>query len=120
MSDLRDPIALRARVRELEAEVAGLRKVIETHDLCHNLHGQVDARAFADGCAQEQRQLFGCAPDADAVALAGPYHCPACWGRGDHGTCSESWEAVRSDSGASCAACGGSGKVYVRPAGPGS
>lgn len=42
----------------------------EIHDICHNLHGKVDARAFADGCAAEQRKLYGCAPDADAAAEA--------------------------------------------------
>lgn len=44
------------------------RRVVEQHDLCHNLHGKVDARAFADGCAAEQRKLYGCAPDADEIA----------------------------------------------------
>jgi hypothetical protein len=57
----RDLAAANARVAELQA-------VIDRHDLCHNLHGKVDARAFADGCAQEQRRLYGCAPDADEVA----------------------------------------------------
>lgn len=52
----------------LVMEIDRLRSVIARHDLCHNLHGQVDARAFADGCTDEQRKLFGCAPDADAVA----------------------------------------------------
>ena len=54
-------------VYALCAEVRALRAVIATHDLCHNLHGKVDARAFADGCAAEQRKLYGCAPDADRV-----------------------------------------------------
>lgn len=39
--------------------------VIAQHNLCHDLHGKVDARAFADGCAAEQRKLYGCALDAD-------------------------------------------------------
>lgn len=52
---------LRQRAERAEAIVAA-------HDLCHNLHGKVDARAFADGCADEQRRLYGCAPDADVVA----------------------------------------------------
>lgn len=42
-----------------------LARIIRQHDLCHNQHGKVDARAFADGCAAEQRKLYGCAPDAD-------------------------------------------------------
>lgn len=50
-----------------EDEVKRLQAVIDAHDLCHNLHGQVDARAFADGCAAEQRKIYGCAPDADEV-----------------------------------------------------
>lgn len=41
------------------------KRIVRTHDICHNLHGKVDARAFADGCATEQRKLYGCAPDAD-------------------------------------------------------
>ena len=44
-----------------------LRAVIAKHDICHNLHGKVDARAFADGCAQEQRKLYGEAPDRDEL-----------------------------------------------------
>lgn len=39
------------------------------HDVCHNLHGTVDAKAFAAGCAAEQRRLYGCAPDHDLKAM---------------------------------------------------
>lgn len=42
--------------------------VISKHEVCHDLHGRVGPREFADGCAAEQRRLYGCAPDADAVA----------------------------------------------------
>src|SRR5690606_28685206 len=42
--------------------------IIAQNDLCHNQHGKVDARALADGCADEQRKHYGCAPDADEVA----------------------------------------------------
>lgn len=42
-----------------------LKAIIETNNICHNLHGQVDAAAFAEGCAEEQRKLYGRAPDAD-------------------------------------------------------
>lgn len=49
------------RVAELEA-------IIAAHDLCHDLHGKVGPREFADGCAAEQRKFYGCAPDADRVA----------------------------------------------------
>ena len=63
---------LARRVAELEAEVARLLRgdwtEAEIHDLCHNLHGTVDAEAFAAGCAAEQRRIYGCAPDADRCA----------------------------------------------------
>lgn len=52
---------------EARAEVEKLRGVIAQHDLCHDLHGKVNARAFADGCAAEQRKLYGHAPDADKI-----------------------------------------------------
>ncbi len=55
-------------MRKAADEIERLRKVIADHDLCHNLHGKVDARAFADGCVAEQRKLYGCAPDADELA----------------------------------------------------
>lgn len=55
--------ALPAAIRRALAAEA----IIAQHDLCRNLHGQVDARAFADGCTAEQRKLYGCAPDADEV-----------------------------------------------------
>jgi len=44
-----------------------LRRAIKAHDLCHNLHGKVDAIAFAEGCEAEQRKLYGCAPHADGL-----------------------------------------------------
>lgn len=37
----------------------------EIHNICHDLHGKVSAREFADGCAAEQRKLYGEAPHAD-------------------------------------------------------
>lgn len=55
------------RIRRLEMEKEKLKAIIEQHDLCHNLHGKVGAREFADGCAQEQRKLYGEAPDADRI-----------------------------------------------------
>jgi hypothetical protein len=54
-------------VERLAKERDEARAIIDTNDLCHNLHGKVDAQAFADGCAQEQRKLYGCAPHADKV-----------------------------------------------------
>ena len=64
---LKDIVTLLAENAKLRIENTKLRKIIEQNDLCHNLHGEVDARAFADGCAQEQYKEYGCAPDADAV-----------------------------------------------------
>lgn len=52
----------------MQQQINKAEDIIARHDLCHNMHGQVDARAFADGCAAEQRKLYGCAPDADRVA----------------------------------------------------
>jgi len=52
----------------LFAEVRRLQEVIRVNQICHNLHGKVDAIAFAEGCANEQRKLYGQAPDADLVA----------------------------------------------------
>lgn len=56
------------RAHEAERRVKELEAIIKQHDLCHNLHGKVDDRAFADGCAAEQRKLYGRAPDADRIA----------------------------------------------------
>lgn len=52
-------------IKALQDEVAKLTAIIQKNDLCHNRHGLVDAQAFADGCAVEQRKEFGCAPDRD-------------------------------------------------------
>lgn len=66
---------LRKTLRDLEAaedEIERLKRgewtAEEVHAICHNLPTIVGARAFADGCAAEQRRLYGCAPDIDAVA----------------------------------------------------
>lgn len=56
------------RIRSDALKLSSLQEIIDTHDLCHNLHGKIDARAFTDGCTAEQRKLYGCAPDADLVA----------------------------------------------------
>lgn len=52
---------------EVLAEVARLKAIIAQHDLCHDLHGKVGAREFAEGCAQEQRKHYGRAPHQDAL-----------------------------------------------------
>lgn len=54
-------------VLRLLASHRALQRIIEAHELCHDRHGQVGAREFADSCAAEQRKEFGCAPDADEV-----------------------------------------------------
>lgn len=55
----------------LEDEIARLKRgdftTDEVHNICHDLHGKVDAAAFAAGCAEEQRKIYNCAPDADKV-----------------------------------------------------
>lgn len=38
----------------------------EINDICHNLHGTVNAEKFAAACAEEQRKIYGCAPEEDA------------------------------------------------------
>lgn len=40
-------------------------RIIENHDLCHDKHGQVGVKEFAEGCADEQRKHYGRAPDAE-------------------------------------------------------
>lgn len=60
-------LKLKNKVEELEKEVAKLSGVIAQNDLCHDLHGKVDAEDFAKGCAAEQRKIYGCAPDADRI-----------------------------------------------------
>lgn len=39
----------------------------EIYNMCHNLPLVVGSREFANGCAREQRTIYGCAPDADEV-----------------------------------------------------
>jgi hypothetical protein len=56
--------------KEVERLRAGNFTKEEIHDICHNLHGTVGANEFTKGCTEEQRKLYGCAPDADALATA--------------------------------------------------
>jgi len=62
----------RREIRRLRAEVerltSGKWTPQEVNDLCHDLPKVVGPRAYADGCAKQQRELFGCAPDADRIA----------------------------------------------------
>lgn len=57
----------------VETEVARLKSgkftAEEIQAFCHDLHGTVDAQAFANGCAEEQRRLYDYAPDRDAVTI---------------------------------------------------
>lgn len=57
----------RDKLVQVGDELLRLRAVVKQHDLCHDLHGKVDAQAFADGCAAEQRRIYGCAPDRDEL-----------------------------------------------------
>jgi len=69
LRETRTDYANAARGREAaRRDLDKARAIIAQHDLCHDQHGKVDARAFADGCAREQRKLYGCAPDVDALA----------------------------------------------------
>ena len=47
--------------------IAGTVKKEEIHDICHNLHNCVGVEEFAEGCAKEQRKLYGTAPHADKL-----------------------------------------------------
>lgn len=55
-------------VGQVVEELLSLRGVIEQHNLCHDLHGKVNAEDFAKGCEAEQRRIYGCAPHADRIA----------------------------------------------------
>ena len=47
--------------------IAGTVPKEEIHDICHNLHTCVGVEEFAEGCAKEQRKLYGTAPHADKL-----------------------------------------------------
>ena len=55
----------RVMASELARLQAGQFTSEEINAICHDLHGRVTAREFANGCTAEQRKLYGCAPDAD-------------------------------------------------------
>jgi hypothetical protein len=40
-------------------------RIIENYNLCHDKHRQVGVEEFSEGCADEQRKHYGCAPDAE-------------------------------------------------------
>jgi hypothetical protein len=58
---------LAAQMPELLERAKTAEAIIATHDLCHDLHGKVGPCEFAEGCAREQRKLFGWAYHADAA-----------------------------------------------------
>lgn len=43
--------------------------IIATHEICHDLDGNVGPMEFAAGCTVKQRERYGCAPDADRAAF---------------------------------------------------
>lgn len=47
---------------------AFLQGVIDQHNLCHDLHGTVDAEGFAKGCVSEQKRVYGRSPHEETVA----------------------------------------------------
>lgn len=84
--DMRNAIGI-AALRNAAKRLLAAAEIVATHEICHDLHGRVGPREFADGCAAEQRKLFGCAPDADEAArlqghvdgLEGALRSLACW-----------------------------------------
>lgn len=55
------------QMEELLDDFEAMLTIILTHDICHDLHGQVGACEFAKGCEREQRRLFSQAPHADRL-----------------------------------------------------
>jgi hypothetical protein len=47
---------------ELKRENRKLQGVIEQHNLCHDLHGKVNAEDFDKGCQAEQMRIYGRVP----------------------------------------------------------
>lgn len=60
--------------------------VDEINNFCHNLHGTVTAAQFAEGCAAEQRRLYGCVPWADELGMWKRYasYLKCCAQSGEH------------------------------------
>lgn len=54
-------------LEEIDRLRAGKFTKDEIHNFCHNLHGTVSAKEFADACAAEQTQLYGQAPDRQQI-----------------------------------------------------
>lgn len=60
-------LVTRGLISECDRLLSGKFTKDEIHNICHNLHGTVSAEEFAKGCSDEQRKLYGCAPDADRI-----------------------------------------------------
>lgn len=58
------------KIIKLEMEVAMLSGVISQHDLCHDLHGKVNAKGFDRGCIAEQKRIYNESPSADMLTEA--------------------------------------------------
>jgi len=54
-------------IKDLIAQRDKALKVIKQHDLCHDLHGKVDAEDFAKGCIAEQKRIYGVSPTKDIL-----------------------------------------------------
>lgn len=67
----RDCEAKEAELREVRQQLQRLQDgkftKEEIHSICHNLHGTVSAREFANGCTAEQEKLYGTAPDKERI-----------------------------------------------------
>lgn len=46
-------------LRKVKEENESLKKIIETHDICHDLHGKVGRDEFEEGCRRETVKEFG-------------------------------------------------------------
>lgn len=60
-------VFMKNNIHKLIDDVERLSRIVEQHDLCHDLHGKVDAQCFAKGCEAEQRRIYGEAPHADEI-----------------------------------------------------
>jgi hypothetical protein len=59
---------LQQQLADAEARVGKAKAVIAQHNLCHDLHGKVNADDFAKGCEAEQKRIYGRSPTEDTIA----------------------------------------------------
>lgn len=57
----------RIKVDKMQTEIDKLQGIIDQHDLCHDLHGLVDAESFAHGCVAEQIRVYGYSPHVKMI-----------------------------------------------------